>query len=161
MNKAGVLLERNLLAAERVAERLGRSVHRISGEFPLTGQGLGSLDEEQLESIDAFIKRFEQLQDAIASRLFRGIAIAEQEDVTMLSRRDLALLMEKLRVIPSADEWSRLSILRNQLAHEYPDEPEKQAERLNEAFSAALKLIALTSRIREYADSKGFTAEST
>lgn len=150
------LLQQNLAAAELVATRLSHSLDRLSGTLPIEANRLGSLDDsESVEAIDAFIKRFEQLQDLLATRLFRGIALFEQEDISALSRRDLALLMEKLGVIPSAEEWSRLTILRNQLAHEYPGEPEKQADRLNAAFSAAPRLVALTNDAREYIRTKG------
>lgn len=155
MSDADQLLARNLLTADAVAERLSRSLERLAAVFPITASELHTLDEDRIESIDAFIKRFDQLQDLLANRLFRGIAILEQEDLTALSRRDLALLMEKLGVIPSADEWSRLSILRNQLAHEYPDEPEKQADRLNTAFTHAQRLVLLAAAARDYVRAKG------
>lgn len=154
MTEPRELLERNLLAAERVADRLRHSIDRLADDFPITGQKLDALDEETIEATDAFIKRFEQLQDAIANRVFRGIAILEQEDVSTLSRRDLALLMEKLGAIPSADEWARLSILRNQLAHEYPDEPDKQAARLSAAYTAAPRLVGIAAGLRDYVGAK-------
>ncbi|HKL78423.1 MAG TPA: hypothetical protein VJ985_08710, partial [Gammaproteobacteria bacterium] len=107
------LLRKNLAAAELVAARLSHSLDRLSGELPIEASRLAAQDDSDLiEAIDAFIKRFEQLQDLLANRLFRGIALFEQEEVSAMSRRDLALLMEKLGVIPSAEEWSRLAILR-------------------------------------------------
>ena len=150
------LLRKNLAAAELVAARLSHSLDRLSGELPIEASRLTAQDDSDLiEAIDAFIKRFEQLQDLLANRLFRGIALFEQEEVSAMSRRDLALLMEKLGVIPSAEEWSRLAILRNQLTHEYPGEPEKQADRLNAAYNAAPRLVALTTATREYVREKG------
>ncbi|MGH8603530.1 MAG: hypothetical protein ACREXR_12385 [Gammaproteobacteria bacterium] len=98
------------------------------------------------------------MQDIIEGRLFRGIAYLEQEDVTRLSRRDLTMLMEKLGAIGSADNWSRLSLLRNKLAHEYPMDAGKQAERLNEAFISAGSLVESLTKLCEYVASKGFAS---
>ncbi|HKJ87791.1 MAG TPA: hypothetical protein VKA48_04715 [Gammaproteobacteria bacterium] len=121
------LLEKKLAAAELGANRLAHSLDRLSGGLPIEASRLATQDDGDLiEAIDAFIKRFEQLQDLLANRLFRGIALFEQEEVSNLSRRDPALLMEKLGVIPSAEEWARLAILRNQLTQEYPGEPESR-----------------------------------
>ncbi len=154
--EAKQLLEKNLSAAELVAARLSHSLDRLSEAFPIEASRLAAREDNDLiEAIDAFIKRFEQLQDLLANRLFRGIALFEQEDVSAMSRRDLALLMEKLGVISSAEEWSRLAILRNQLTHDYPGEPEKQADRLNAAYEAASRLVALTYAAKEYVYGKG------
>lgn len=149
------LLAQNLAAAELVGARLARSLTRLERLFPLAAPRLAQLDEQAVESIDAFIKRFEQLQDIIASRIFRGIAILEQEEVAHLSKRDLTLLMEKLGVLPSADEWTRLAIARNQLAHDYPDQPQRQAAHLNGAFAAAPALLRTLEQAGGYARRKG------
>lgn len=45
--------------------------------------------------------------------------------------------------------------LRNKLAHEYPTRPERQAERLNEAFAAAPRLLDVLAGIEAHCRSKG------
>jgi hypothetical protein len=144
----------NLRAAERAAGRLASSTHKVVGLFPLSGEALNRLGEDPLESLDAFMKRFEQLQDLIENKLFRGVAYLEQEDISRLSKRDLTVLMEKLGVIESADQWSLLSILRNKLAHEYPGMPVIQASRLNEAFEWSPYLSSCVDVINRYVSSK-------
>ncbi|MGH6636220.1 MAG: hypothetical protein ACRED0_08860 [Gammaproteobacteria bacterium] len=146
----------NLESARQVAQRLSSSIARLKGVFPLSSDVINDMDEAAQESLDAFVKRFEQLQDIIEGRLFRAIAYLEQEDVTRLSRRDLTMLMEKLGAIGSADSWSRLSLLRNKLAHEYPMDAAKQTERLNEAYVSAASLVESLTKLCEYVVSKGF-----
>ncbi len=148
----------NLESARQLAQRLSSSIARLKNVFPLSSEVINGIDEATHESLDAFVKRFEQLQDIIEGRLFRGIAFLEQEDVTRLSRRDLTMLMEKLGAIGSADDWSRLSLLRIKRAHEYPMDARKQAERLNEAFASAGSLVESLPKLCEYVASKGFAS---
>jgi hypothetical protein len=108
----------NLQSAERVASRLSRSTQKLAPVMLISAADIDRLDDNIQEAIDAFIKRFEQLQDIIENRLFRGIALLEQEDIYGQSKRDLTLLMEKFGIVESADQWSLLSLLRNKLAHE-------------------------------------------
>ena len=117
------LLPENLEGAHRTAARLGRSLGKVTARSPFTAQMVAGLDPDQQDTVDAFLKRFEQLADLVGLALFKGLAILEQEDVAHLSRRDLADLMEKLGIIPSAEDWSRVAVLRNRLAHGYPNDP--------------------------------------
>ncbi len=152
----GSILKENTDAADRIAKRLSGSLNKLSGFVPISAHDLENLDDIKQEALDAFIKRFEQLQDNIENRLFKGIAVLENEDVTVLSKRDIAIKMERFRVIASADEWTAISLLRNKLAHDYPGEAEKQAERINEAAKRGKDLLKVNERIKEYALAKGF-----
>jgi uncharacterized protein YutE (UPF0331/DUF86 family) len=43
-----------------------------------------------------------------------------------------------------------LVAIRNRLAHNYPDDPDRQARNLNEAFAAVPDLLAAYAAIRQY-----------
>lgn len=150
------LLARNLASARRVAERLRRSREKLAPEMPLSGEAVMRLTEARQESIDALLKRYEQLEDALGRGLFRTLAALEGEDTAALSRRDLALLMEKLGIVASADVWSEAALMRNRLAHHYPDEPDRQAERINAAWRLAEVLLETLARLEAHARAKGF-----
>jgi hypothetical protein len=150
------LIGDNLGAARRVAARLRRSVERVAALGPFTADLVAGLDPDQAERVDAFLKRFEQLADLVGVTLFKGLAILEQEDAGHLSRRDLADLMEKLGAIASAEQWSRVAVLRNRLAHGYPNDPGRQASRLREALDVTpVALVALESLERYLAGKPG------
>ena len=144
----------NLRSVELIAQRLSLSVEKLARLFPISPDRIDQLDVDTQESLDAFVKRFEQLQDTVESKLFRGIALLEQEDMAAMSKRDLTILMEKLGAVQSADEWSMLSILRNKLAHEYPYDPETQSSRLNEAHKSASLLINSVASLKKFVRSK-------
>lgn len=148
-------LARNLRSAERVASRLQRLHQRLAPLFPIDAVEVDGLPEDTVVQMDAFVKRFEQLQSTLAEGVFRGIALVEGYDPAALSRRDVADLMEKLGALPSSALWTGITLLRNRLAHAYPEEPDTQAARLNDAFAATPDLLTAAAAARAYVASKG------
>jgi hypothetical protein len=116
-------------------------LNRLQAFFPVDVVGLQGLAPERQDEIDAFLKRFEQLVLTLQDQLFVGLAIREGEDSRELSRQDLAKLMERLRAIPSADDFRLFVGIRNRLARLYPEEPDRQAANLNAAYEAAPRLL--------------------
>ena len=53
-----------------------------------------------------------------------------------LSRRDLMELMDKFRILDSADAFRDIAKLRNRLSHAYIHDPVRIAKRLNDAYEA-------------------------
>jgi hypothetical protein len=84
------------------------------------------LDPDQQETVDAFLKRFEQLAD----------------------------LMAKLGAILSAEEWSRVAVLRNRLAHGYPSDAVRQASRVQETVGLAPVALAALDVLERYLAAK-------
>ena len=109
--------------------------------LPIEPAHLPALEARQQDAIDAFLKRFEQLVLTLQDQLFVGLAIREGEDPRELSRRDMTELMERLHAIPSAGDFRELVMIRNRLAHLYPEEPERQAANLNAAYEATPRLL--------------------
>ena len=144
------LLAAGLRQAEHVATRLERSVSRLAALFPISAQRLPQLAEEEEDGLDAFLKRFEQLTDLLQTRLFRTVLALEGEEVAVLSRRDAAFLLERLGALASADEWAKLVLLRNVLSHEYPEEEERQVDRLNLAFALSTRLLATLAALKDH-----------
>jgi hypothetical protein len=85
-------------------------------------------------AVDALFHRYISLISVMQDRLFKSIAIVEQEDVDRISRRDLTELMEKLGALSDAGRFSEGAIARNILAHTYLSHVDDKAERLNEAL---------------------------
>jgi uncharacterized protein YutE (UPF0331/DUF86 family) len=82
--------------------------------------------------------------------VFKAIAVLGGEDIRELSRREIAELMERLGTLPSARTFRTLVAIRNRLAHVYPDDPERQARNLNEAYGAVAALLSAHAGAREY-----------
>jgi uncharacterized protein YutE (UPF0331/DUF86 family) len=144
------LVDQAIRAAEGCARRLGRSQGQLAALFPLTARSLEGASPEAEDDLDAFMKRFEQLVSSLQDELFKAVAVTGGEDIRSLSRRDVTELMERLGALPSAARFRELVAVRNRIAHVYPDQPERQASNLNEAFVAIGDLLAASERACHY-----------
>ena len=59
-----------------------------------------------------------------------------REDSVSLTILDVLAELEKAGALPSADRWVALREIRNQLAHDYQDDPEEGSRYLNELYAA-------------------------
>lgn len=155
MTSAHTLLQTSMTACAQRIGKLQQSVDRVEHLFPMTTERAATLTDDEEESIDALILRYSQCVSMIQDQIFRGIALLEQEDLTDKSNRDKALLMEKLGAIQSAADFGSASLLRNKLAHHYPDQSNAQVERINLAFDESHYVIALFGSISGFVQRKG------
>jgi hypothetical protein len=58
--------------------------------------------------------------------------------------------LEKIGAIASAQQWLFLREIRNTLSHDYPDDPQLQADMLNKSYSLATQLLAVLARIETF-----------
>jgi len=63
--------------------------------------------------------------------------------------RDVLDRLEALRVLESADTWERIRVMRNALAHDYPESADEKAAALNLAIEMAGQMEAVLLRIRD------------
>lgn len=119
------LLERLRFLARvvrREVEHLTATDARLfAGPFTVErAQNLES-DIDEAERVEAFVSRFGRLQDTLGDKLLPVYleAVGEQPRAA-LDNLDRA---EKLSLIPSADDWLTLRKLRNQMVHEYIEDP--------------------------------------
>ena len=134
--------------AIRAASSLAVSLRRTARLFPLTGEGLLELNEENKERLDAFRVRYASLQDILANKLFRTLLILEEESA--MSMLDVLNDMEKRGIVDSYSVWKRLRELRNVFMHDYAHEDDLKASALTEAYGKAPELLQLLNRLRTY-----------
>ncbi|QEP42417.1 hypothetical protein D5085_04240 [Ectothiorhodospiraceae bacterium BW-2] len=156
MSQAEPLLIEYYSACVKRGTKLKESLDKCYPLFPLNETTLLDLTTEQEEAFDALILRYSQLTAMVQDHLFRLIAIVEQEDVSQKSNRDKALLMEKLGVIHSADDFSIAVQLRNKFSHHYPDQVTRQVERLNMVLHESKTILSYLKMISNYLQRKGF-----
>jgi TnpA family transposase len=83
----------------------------------------------------------------MGSRLFPAILgyLTEQfEDRPMLDKLNR---LEKLGFIDSVEQWQTVRNIRNKFAHDYPDDPNKNAAHLNFALESVSVLYAMLTTI--------------
>lgn len=148
------LIRANVDAAYSIAQRLAWSQERVASLFPVDVGSIASFDDEAEEKIDAWLHRFNTLASMIQDSLFKSVGLLEEENVDKMSNKDKTLLMERLGVVQSATGFSTLAILRNKMAHNYPDDPEKQSERLNMVWRAVPNLLHVMNSIMVFMEQK-------
>jgi hypothetical protein len=139
-----LLLADRLAATARLAQRLNWSRGRVG--FPLNGAALKSMDETSAESVSAFLERFAKLQDLLGATFREVASLSGQpaEDYNLVLGN-----MEKVG-IANADEWRELRALRNDVAHEYSLDFDRQARLFNALAESADLLLATAQRLAQY-----------
>ncbi len=115
--------------------------------IPFTRKEVGQLEEdvELAERVDAFVSRFGRLQDTVGDKLLPHYLNAVGE--TTGPAIDNLNRAEKLGLISSTDTWMALHDLRNQMIHEYMEDPDKLADALNKGHEHVATLSEDAGRI--------------
>lgn len=113
----------------------------------LSASEYGHLTKENRRLLDQFAYRYTRLQDDMGARLMPAILRALGEDVSAMPALDRFARLEQLGWLSSAEEWNVLRQIRNQFAHDYPDDVVERFERLQAAISAAGQMSAVMVRI--------------
>jgi hypothetical protein len=82
------------------------------------------------------------------------VSDADTDRAVRISSHPAQRLMEKIAVLPSVVEFREVVRLRNRLSHVYPDDPDRQARRLNEAFAASALLFECVARAERWLASR-------
>src|SRR5665647_1828178 len=128
---------------ERNAYHLRRAIDLLSPILPMTGEQFEHLTDEQIQTLDQFVLRFTKLQDAMGGRLYPAVLGYLQESFDERPMLDKLNRLEKLGYIQSAETWQDVRTIRNKLAHDYPDDYEKNAALVNIATEAATSMCAM------------------
>lgn len=141
-----------LRACEKHAGRLQWAIESMKPRFPMNAETLSSLTETDQAIMDQLILRYSKLQDAMGARLFPALLDVLQEPGDLDTFVDKLNRLEKLGVIESAEQWQEFREMRNQFAHDYPDDPELQASLLNKGFTLAEGLLASLQHTSSFAN---------
>lgn len=109
------------------------------------------LDKELLRILDQIAYRFTKLQDSMGEKVLPLILELAQEPVSSSATFAEKLnRLERIDAIPSAEEWKKLRVARNAVAHEYPDDPELRTSAINRFLAGAIKLSSLYQFVMRY-----------
>ena len=151
MEKAAATLRSSLCECDSHVARLERGFALLSEFFPLKALTLEECSDEQSEHIDQFIYRFSKLQDSMVTRLLPALHVCLEGTQQPLPFIDVLSKMEKLDVIPSAEEWQYFRNLRNNIAHDYPESSEQTVLTLNMLFKDYPRMKHMYQQTRAYA----------
>lgn len=90
-------------------------------EFTLDHAKRLETDHDLAERVEAFVSRFSRLQDTVGDKLLPVLLVALGE--TLGAAIDNLDRAERLGWVESADDWLAMRNLRNQMVHEYVEDP--------------------------------------
>jgi hypothetical protein len=112
------------------------------------------IDPDLAERVEAFVGRFGRLQDTVGDKLLPQLLAALGEKISStLDNLDRA---ERLGLLKSADEWLTMRNLRNQMIHEYVEDPVLLANALQTGHSFVPELIAIADKMIAGIEQRGW-----
>lgn len=141
-------LQREFEVCDKHILRISEALEGLDVELPMSTTCYANLSAEQVRCIDQFIFRFSKLQDAMGAKIFRYILMYLDEDITALPMRDILNRLERYLIIPSADEWTYIRELRNEISHDYPLLESDVVAVLNELLSKVQVLFGIYNKLK-------------
>jgi len=117
----------------------------FGSEFSLQKATRLEEDLDLAERVEAFVGRFGRLQDTLGDKLLPLLLSALGENISsVIDNLDRA---ERLGFIKSADEWMTMRNLRNQMIHEYVEDPVVLRSALQSGHDFVSALVAASDRM--------------
>jgi hypothetical protein len=118
-----------------------------AARLPVSAQALQSAGMDRIRALDQAVLRYLKLQDVLGEHVLRRFAVETlREPLENQPMLDILERLERLGFL-DADDWMATRRLRNQLTHDYPEDPERQAALLNQLPAASAQLTAVLRRI--------------
>ena len=87
----------------------------------------------------------------MGAKLLPAVIELTHEEGELTTFIDKLNRLEKIGALNSVEQWLKLREMRNQFAHDYPNDPEIQASLLNKAFDLAAQLLATLDQVIVFA----------
>ncbi len=155
MNYFEIKVEKILNECDKHLLRINSAYRRMSSFIPLNKQGYLNLTEQNITDIDQFLYRFCKLQDAVGEKLFTAILMfLREEKIRSKSFIDILNRLEKLEILDSKDDWFELRKIRNDLSHNYDDNPAEMASAINYIYEKKDTLESIYLKVKKYYQEK-------
>ena len=130
-------IEKIINECDKHLKRINSAYLKMSVFMPLDAKSYQQLTDDEIEHIDQFLFRFAKLQDIIGEKLFQLLLeFFKEENIRNKPFIDLLNRLEQLGILEDKNVWLELRKTRNNIAHQYEDEPQQAAEALNAIYIA-------------------------
>lgn len=117
-----------------------------------TAETVAGLTKIQRRLLDQLAYRFAKLQDTLGEKVLPGLVeLAEEPLPENATFAEKLQRLERLGAVESAAGWRELRELRNQIAHEYIDQPALKAAALNRFLQGVGQLIVFWRQAETFA----------
>ena len=157
-----VKVEKILNECDKHLLRINSAFLRMALIIPLTKQGYLDLTEQNVTDIDQFLYRFGKLQDVVGEKLFPAILLfLREEKIRSKSFIDILNRLEKLEILDNKADWFELRQIRNDLSHDYDDNPEVMASAINYIYEKKVTLELIYLKVKHFYEEKNRLMESS
>lgn len=147
-------LEKIFYECDKHLLRIEQASDNLESTMPLNEKKYLDLTNEKVQALDQFLFRFAKLQDAMGQKLFKNILLYLGESIEGKPFIDILNLMEKLYLIDNITAWRELREDRNELAHNYEDEPEIMSATINNLYNKKGILKDIYLKIKEFYETR-------
>lgn len=140
---------------QRERKHLLATDHRVFAQaFTVERAKALDADIEQAERVEAFASRFARLQDPLGDKVIPTLLRALGEPVgAAIDNLDRA---ERLGWLASSDQWLVVRRLRNQMVHEYIEDPAILASALQAAHEQVPMLVTAADKLLAEIQARGW-----
>lgn len=144
-------MEKLINECDKHLERIKHAYAKMALFMPLNASRYAQLTDDEVEHIDQFLFRFAKLQDAIGEKLFVLILeFLKEENPKSKPFIDVLNRLEQLELLEDKNIWLELRKIRNNIAHQYEDEPEQASVVLNAIYAAKPTLETIYLSLKAY-----------
>lgn len=142
-------IEKLIVECDKHLKRINGAYLKMSVFMPLDAKRYQQLTDDEIEHIDQFLFRFAKLQDAMGEKLFMLLLEFLKEEYTRARPFiDILNRLEQLGLLEDKNVWLELRKVRNNIAHQYEDEPQQAAEALNAIYASKSILEKIYTSLR-------------
>ncbi|MEF3191755.1 MAG: nucleotidyltransferase domain-containing protein [Campylobacterales bacterium] len=143
-----LMLQKYFHECDRHVQRINEAYETIKTFVPITAFEYTKLDKHQVQALDQYLFRFAKLQDTLGDKIFKRIVSKYDQNADSLPFIDILNKLEKTGYLFSAKEWINLRKIRNNIAHQYDDEPEEMSQAINEIVANKDVIIKIYDQVK-------------
>ena len=144
-----LILDKYFHECDKHIKRINEAFETIKTFIPITALEYTKLEKNQVQALDQYMFRFAKLQDTLGDKIFKLIVAKYEQEVYNLPFIDILNKLEKTGYIFSAKEWINLRKVRNNIAHQYDDEPEEMSQAINEIVLNKDILLKIYDKVKQ------------
>ena len=150
-------MEKLITECDKHLQRMSYAYTKMTLFMPLDISRYQQLSDDEVEHIDQFLYRFSKLQDAMGEKLFvLMLEFLHEENPKSKPFIDTLNRLEQIGLIEDKNIWLELRKLRNNMAHQYEDEPKQASEALNAIYAVKPTLESIYKLIKtRYVEIRG------
>ena len=142
-------IEKLITECDKHVQRMSYAYTKMALFMPLDVSRYQQLSDDEVEHIDQFWFRFAKLQDAMGEKLFiLMLEFLKEENPRSKPFIDTLNRLEQIGLLEDKNTWLELRKIRNNIAHQYEDEPKQASEALNTIYAVKSTLESIFQLIK-------------